>query len=89
MLVKLSTACEGSRGRGATLVASAEAKYSKLTSKSFAAIAKYLTAKKAQFTSKRVKQNVRNQFRKPKKCELRQFYFPKTNYPLQTNMRTK
>ncbi len=42
MLVELSTAREGSRGRGAALVASAEAKYPKLTAPSIAAIAKYL-----------------------------------------------
>ena len=32
---------------------------------------------------------MRNKFRKPKNCELRQFYFPKLNYPRRKMRRAK
>ena len=50
---------------------------------------KSLTAKNGAIHTKKVKRTMRNQFRKPKKCELRQFFFLQTNYTRRKMRRAK
>ncbi len=71
------------------LTFSRRAKLLKLTAKSSAATEKYLTAKKAQFTSKKGKTEREKSVCKPIKCELRQFCFPHQNYPRREMRRAK
>ena len=52
--------------------------------KGIVATKQYLTAKKAQFTLKKVKRTMRNQFRKPKNVNCAYSVFPK-----QTNLEAK